>query len=48
MDLVSHAVPFQIMCVAVDFDDQSLLRAKEIDNAIVDDVLSAELVPAKF
>jgi len=34
--------------VAVDFDDEALLRAKKVSNAIVDDVLTAELVAAKL
>ena len=44
IDLIPNRVLFRIMRVAIDLDDQCFLRTEEIDDAVSDDVLSAELI----
>jgi hypothetical protein len=48
INLVADGVLFRIMRVPVDFYDQRLLRAEEIDNANADDVLTTKLVTAEL
>ena len=45
---ISRRIALCIMCLYVDFDDQCLLRAKEIRDVVADDVLAAELVTTKL
>ena len=45
---VAGGIARWVMGVAVDLNDQAFRRAEEINNGIVDDVLTAELVPVEF
>jgi len=45
---VSRGVTIRVVSIAVDFHDEALLRAEEVDDAIADDVLTPELIAAQL
>jgi hypothetical protein len=48
IDGISPSVSVNVMRVAVDFDDKSLLRTEEVGDAIADDMLSPEFEATKL
>ena len=48
VDSIADGIVDRIVGIAVHFDNQSFLGTEEIDNAVADDVLSAELIAVKL
>jgi hypothetical protein len=48
VDAIAHRIFYWIVRIAVDFDDQSLLRAEKIDDAVTNHMLPAEFESAEL
>ncbi len=48
MALISKRIPLRIVRIAIHFNDQALLGAEEVNDAMIDDMLPAEFVTTKL